>query len=84
MSKNAKSKGGEKRMELDTLYTKEDILRRYDLVSGTLNNWVSKGKIPYVKIGKKVLFPARELERWEKKSFHAVNTSPIVNESERK
>jgi len=79
-----RERGGDKTMELDTLYTKEDMLRRYNLVKGTLYNWVSKGKIPYIKIGKRVLFPAREIERWEKKKFHPANPPPTVNESEQK
>ncbi|MBU0606037.1 MAG: helix-turn-helix domain-containing protein [Candidatus Omnitrophica bacterium] len=75
-----KERGGEKKMELDILYTKEDIARRYTLELTTLNNWVSQGKIPYAKIGKKVLFPAREIERWEKQRFRpAIKTTELTS-----
>lgn len=70
-----KKKGGDNTMALDTLYTKEDIIRRYNIVRGTLDNWVSQGKIPYLKIGKKVLFPSRDLCRWEKERFKPVMMS---------
>jgi excisionase family DNA binding protein len=72
--------GGENSMGLDTLYTIDDVIKRYNLAKGTLYNWVSTGKIPYLKVNKKVLFPARELAKWEKQRIHLTR----VSESEQK
>lgn len=56
--------------ELEPLYDKDYIVARYGITMNTLNQWISKGKIPYVKIGKLVKFKESLLLTWEKGSTH--------------
>lgn len=49
--------------------TTTDLAIRWQMSSGTLSNWRVAGKGPkYIKVGKKVLYPVDEVERFEKEN----------------
>ena len=53
-------------MALRSLLDKSLIAQRYGKSEGTIDQWISKKKIPYTKIGRTVFFDANDLEQWEK------------------
>lgn len=42
-----------------------EVCERYHVSKGTLNNWVNRGLIQPIKLGRRVLFPLSELMRAE-------------------
>ena len=46
-----------------------DVCQRYRISKSTLYQWTSKDFIPHLKIGGKVLFRQRDLEKWEEASL---------------
>ncbi len=48
----------------DALYAPEWTARFLGIATGTLYNWVSKGKIPHVKVGGNLRFPGEALRKW--------------------
>jgi excisionase family DNA binding protein len=50
----------------DCLLTGEELSQRIRLTPGTIRVWVSQKKIPYVKMGRKVLFDWEDIQRWIK------------------
>jgi len=53
----------------NTFLTTEEVSERYrgEISVGTLRNWrAMRIGPPFVKIGKAVLYPLRELENWDK------------------
>lgn len=54
--------------------TTEDLAKRLHMSPGTLRNWRIKNLGPrYIKSGKKVLYPAQEVETWEKANTKGPN-----------
>lgn len=52
--------------------TSEEVIERYrnKVSDGTLRNWRSKRIGPsYIKIGKAILYPADELDRWDRSNL---------------
>ena len=66
MTKKSILKGGENKMALRSLLDKSLVAQRYGKSEGTIDQWISKKKIPYKKIGSSVFFDANALEQWEK------------------
>jgi excisionase family DNA binding protein len=52
-----------------------DVCQRYGLSKWTIYQKTSKGLIPYLKIGGKILFRVKDLEKWEEMSAHTVKIS---------
>lgn len=46
------------------LLTIQELSEWLKIPRGTLYNWVSEGRIPRVKLGGKLRFDPREIERW--------------------
>jgi len=67
MEKNKAMEGGDK-MGLSTLYDYKTVAARYHVHEGTVRKWVMKKTIPFIKIGKNVLFSEKDLYNWEKES----------------
>ena len=44
--------------------TVEELAVIFRLAPKTIRNWVSRGKIPHVRIGRRYFFQKRSLERW--------------------
>ncbi|RAZ89309.1 DNA-binding protein [Mesorhizobium hawassense] len=58
--------------------TAEEVSERYrgSISPGTLRNWRAKRIGPaYVKLGKAVLYPVEELEKWDQKNTVACRAS---------
>lgn len=82
-----KRKGGEKKVsetlyavkgaELEPLHDKDFVVARYGISEHTLNVWISKGKIPYIKVGKLVKFKESLLSKWEKERTHKAKDNEI-------
>lgn len=53
----------------ETYLTVKEAAEKFRIVKGTLYNWVYQKKIPYRKLGKKLLFVERELDECSK-SFY--------------
>lgn len=80
-------------MSITAYLTLEEVLERYrnKISDGTLRNWRSKRIGPsFIKVGKAILYPIEELERWDRSnliscrrislaSFEANNTEPEVD-----
>ena len=48
---------------MDILLTKEDVAERYHVSQATLNRWLAERKIPYIKVGARVLFKEMDLRQ---------------------
>ena len=70
MVDNHRREGGDDNIMLDTLYDKKFVIARYKISMGALNQWIMKGKIPYMKIGKAVRFSEKALRKWEEGRKH--------------
>ena len=51
-------------MFFENLITVEELAVIFGLAPQTIRNWVAKGKLPYVKIGKRNLFLKRSVQEW--------------------
>ncbi len=60
---------------MDELLVAHDICQRYRISKWTLYQWTSKGLIPYLKVGGKILFRAKDIEKWEERSAHTLKVS---------
>ncbi|MFJ6321998.1 MULTISPECIES: helix-turn-helix domain-containing protein [unclassified Rhizobium] len=59
-------------MSISVYLTLEEVVERYrnQVSEGTLRNWRSKRIGPsFVKIGKSVLYPVYELDRWDRSNL---------------
>lgn len=54
---------------MNKLLDLEDVCQRYRISKWTLYQWTSKGLIPHLKIGGKILFREIDIEEWEQNSF---------------
>ena len=50
---------------MDELLSLTDVCQRYRASKSTVYQWTSKGQIPYLKIGGKILFKVKDLQKWE-------------------
>ncbi len=48
---------------MENLLSVTDAAQLLGISRHTLNGWVSKGKVPYVKLGRRTLFNPADLER---------------------
>jgi excisionase family DNA binding protein len=48
----------------DTLLTKDEVCRMLRLSKSQVNTLMRTGRLPYYKIGRKVLFSLREIKEW--------------------
>ena len=48
----------------DEFLTVEELAERLKIAPGTIYNWVSRGEIPYVKIGRAVRFRRADIDAW--------------------
>ena len=48
----------------DNLITTEELAVFFGLAPQTIRNWVTQGKLPYVKIGKRNMFLRRSVQEW--------------------
>lgn len=59
-------------METPKYLTAEEVAERYrkEISVGTLRNWrAMRIGPPFVKIGKAVLYPVQELDKWDRKNL---------------
>ncbi|HXQ53140.1 MAG TPA: helix-turn-helix domain-containing protein [Stellaceae bacterium] len=62
--------------------TAEEVSERYrgEVSVGTLRNWrAQRVGPPFVKIGKSVLYPAQDLDEWDKKNLVICRASPKLS-----
>ena len=57
------------------ILTRDQVCEKYQLSRGTLDYWIRGNKIPYSRLGKKVVrFDAEELDQWFKsRKYHPAN-----------
>ena len=70
----------------DKFLTAEEVSERYrgEITVGTLRNWRTMRIGPaFVKIGKAVLYPVRELEAWDQKNLVTCRASRSLRVDER-
>ena len=48
----------------DNLITTEELAVIFRVSPQTIRNWVARGKIPHIQIGKRNLFRLRSLQQW--------------------
>jgi hypothetical protein len=73
-------------MANDRFLTAEEVSERYrgEITVGTLRNWRALRVGPaFVKIGKAVLYPVRELEAWDEKNLVTCRASRSPRGTER-
>ena len=56
--------------------TKEEVAKRLKKTVRTVENWQAKGLLPYVKIGRSVLFNWSDVESHVQTNFRIVRRSP--------
>lgn len=49
---------------VEPLMTADEVATYLRVTAGSVYNWVSKGEIPFVKVGAAVRFRRTELDRW--------------------
>lgn len=54
---NSKQEGNPK------LFTKKEVARQFDVSVQTINEWMKKGILPFVKINSRVFFKAEDIEK---------------------
>ncbi|MCM8804822.1 MAG: helix-turn-helix domain-containing protein [Candidatus Omnitrophica bacterium] len=52
---------------MNKFLTTNEVKEIFRITYPTLWRWIRIKRIPFVRIGKKILFPADELEKWLKK-----------------
>ena len=55
----------------DRLLTVDELAEWLRMPRATLYNWVSEGKLPYVKVGPRLRFKAQQIEAWILEREHA-------------
>ncbi len=68
-------------MSFPAYLTLEEVVERYrnQVSEGTLRNWRSKKIGPsFVKIGKAILYPIGELERWERSNLTSCRRMSVL------
>ena len=50
--------------DFDNLISFHDMSKILNIKKGTLYNWVSQRKLPYIKLGKQVLFNKYDIDEW--------------------
>lgn len=53
---------------MDILLTKEDVAERYRVSQATINRWLAARKIPYIKMGGRVLFKETDLRQVDREN----------------
>jgi excisionase family DNA binding protein len=48
----------------DDIFDYSGLAAYVKLAHGTPRHWVSAGKIPYIKLGSRVMFSRKEIDRW--------------------
>ena len=48
----------------DNLITVEELATIFRVAPQTIRNWIARGKIPYIQIGRRNLFQRRSLQKW--------------------
>jgi excisionase family DNA binding protein len=48
----------------DDIFDYPGLAAYVKLAHGTLRHWVSAGKIPYIKLGSRVMFSRKEINAW--------------------
>lgn len=51
---------------MDRLLTKEEIAGYLHLSPRTIESWVSRGRIPHIKLGRAVRFDVKAIQEWLK------------------
>ena len=54
----------EKDMLFDNLITTEELATIFRVAPQTIRNWIARGKIPSIQIGRRNLFQKRSLQKW--------------------
>ena len=54
----------DKDMLFDNLITVEELATIFRVAPQTIRNWVARGKIPHIQIGRRNLFQKRSLQKW--------------------
>ena len=61
---DARVSGGFCDNQIFDLLTVEELAVIFGLAPQTIRNWVARGKLPHVKIGRRNLFLMRSIKRW--------------------
>jgi predicted site-specific integrase-resolvase len=72
-------------MQLEKLWNLDELCQQLpDKPSKwTVYTWISKGKIPYVKRGKKVFFEPHKIQQWEQNNRPTVlNLTKIISDND--
>ena len=49
---------------IDNLITTEELATILRVTSQTIRNWVARGKIPYIQVGRRNLFQMGSIQKW--------------------
>lgn len=69
-------------MSVTAYLTLEEVAERYryEISDGTLRNWRSKRIGPsFIKVGKAILYPIEELERWDRSNLISCSRVSIAS-----
>ena len=58
------SRSGNPDALFDNLITVEELATIFRVAPQTIRNWIARGKIPYIQIGRRNLFQRRSLQKW--------------------
>ena len=48
----------------DNLITTEELATIFRVAPQTIRNWIARGKIPFIQIGRRNLFQKRSVQKW--------------------
>jgi len=55
-----------------------DVCQRYGISKWTVYSWTAKNLIPHLKIGGKILFRQKDLEKWEESNLSGAMKDNLV------
>jgi excisionase family DNA binding protein len=55
---------GEEKPQADDVLDYAGLAAYLKIAEGTLRHWVMKGRLPFIKMGSRVIFSRKQIERW--------------------
>jgi excisionase family DNA binding protein len=59
-----------------TLYTARELAAYFEVALSTVYSWCAQGKIPFIKVGGKILFQVEEVEKILVRTFKELPNRP--------
>lgn len=58
---------------MDDMFTAQEMQKKLSVTRATVYKWTREGRIPYVKICRKVRYPAAAIEAWLSRKLQVEN-----------